>query len=219
VIFKSTINITVGSTPAPGSVSLTPTSLNFGTQNVGATSTPQNATLSNSTSAAVAISSITTTSDYAQTNTCGSSLAAGASCSIAVTYAPSAAGTDNGSLTVTAADAGSPHIVSLNGSGGSTSPPPPPGPCTMNPDNQTVTICTPANGAVVASPVHIVADTTDSNPVNLVQIYVDGAARYTAFAGRLDTSLAMTPGAHRLTVQARDTTRLYFKSTINITVR
>ena len=45
--------------------------------------------------------------------------------------------------------------------------------CTPGPTNQTVTICSPTDGATIASPVNVVASTTDSNTVNLVQIYVD----------------------------------------------
>lgn len=82
--------------------------------------------------------------------------------------------------------------LTSSGSGG--------GPCPLNPADPSVTICTPANGATVPSPVHIVAGTTDLNTVSLLQIYVDGVAKYTVNAKSLDTSLAMTNGAHRVTV-------------------
>jgi hypothetical protein len=65
--------------------------------------------------------------------------------------------------------------------------------------------------------VHIVAQTTDSKTVNLLQIYVDGVKKYQVFAGSLDTSLAMASGTHRVAVQASDGT--IFKQVIYITVQ
>ena len=63
---------------------LSPTSLSFGNQLVGTISAPQPVALSNSGSAPLTINSITASGDFAQTNDCGSSLAAGASCTINV---------------------------------------------------------------------------------------------------------------------------------------
>jgi cardiolipin synthase len=79
---------------------------------VGAQST-QSATLSNPGAAALAISSIAfggaNASAFSETNTCGTSLAAGASCSIAVTFAPTTAGTSY-----------SASLVATDNSGGAT---------------------------------------------------------------------------------------------------
>ncbi len=108
-----------GTQPAPA-VTLTST-LGFGNQRVGTASAAQQATLTNSGNAALAITSIAVTgtnaSDYAQTNTCPASLAAGASCTISVTFTPSATGSRTASVTVTDNAAGSPHSVSLTGTG------------------------------------------------------------------------------------------------------
>jgi phospholipase C len=92
------------------------------------------------------------------------------------------------------------------------------GQCTLNPVNQTVTICTPASGATVTSPVNVIAGTTDSNTVKLLQIYVDGVKVYQIAAKQLNTNVTMANGTHRLTVQAQDSTNAIFKSTENITV-
>lgn len=92
-----------------------------------------------------------------------------------------------------------------------------PGGCVPGSVNPSVTICAPAAGQSVTSPVHIVAQTTDSNPVKLMQIYVDGAKKWEVLANALDTSLAMTSGSHRLAVQASDGT--IFKQVIYITVQ
>jgi phospholipase C len=90
--------------------------------------------------------------------------------------------------------------------------------CTLNPQNQTVTICAPANGATVTSPVNVVAGTTDSNTVKLLQIYVDNVKQYEVASNQLNTNLTMANGTHRLTVQAQDSTNTIFKTTENITV-
>ena len=91
--------------------------------------------------------------------------------------------------------------------------------CTLNTTSPSVTICTPTNGATVSSPVNIVAGTTDkSSTVKYLQIYIDGAKQYQVSAGQLNTSLAMSAGSHRLTVQAIDAAGTIFKSTIYITV-
>ena len=98
-------------------VALSPTSLTFAGQKVGTTSTAQAVTLTNTGNAALVISSIAVSGDFAQTNACGSSLAPGASCAIRVTFTPTATGTRTGTLTVTDDAAGSPHVVQLSGTG------------------------------------------------------------------------------------------------------
>jgi phospholipase C len=92
------------------------------------------------------------------------------------------------------------------------------GPCTLNSQDQTVTICSPANGATVTSPVNVVAGTTDSHSVSVMQIYLDGVKVYQVASNQLNTNVTMTSGTHRLTVQAQDSTGAIFKSTINVTV-
>jgi uncharacterized repeat protein (TIGR01451 family) len=89
----------------------------FGTQLVGTTSAAQNVTLTNNGASALTINSIVVAGDFAQTNNCGSSVAAGASCVIQVTFTPSAVGVSSGSLTITDSGAGSPRTISLSGTG------------------------------------------------------------------------------------------------------
>lgn len=92
------------------------------------------------------------------------------------------------------------------------------GQCTLNKTNQTVTICTPASGATVSSPVNVVAGTTDSNQIIVLQIYVDGVDVYHTTSNQLNTNVTMSNGTHRLTVQAEDSTKTVFKTTENINV-
>ena len=101
---------------------LSTSSLTFGDQLVGSTSSPQTVTLTNPASAPVAITSIVTSGDFAETNTCGDSLAAGASCTISVFFAPTAAGTRTGLLTLTDGASNSPQTASLSGTGAGSVP-------------------------------------------------------------------------------------------------
>jgi len=107
-----------GTAPA---ATLTPVSLGFGSQIVGTTSAAQTATLANTGTAPLTIGSIgvtgTNAGDYGQTSACPATLAAGASCSISVTFAPTASGSRVASLSVTDDAAGSPHAVALTGTG------------------------------------------------------------------------------------------------------
>lgn len=113
-----------GTGAAAGSVSVTPTSLSFPSTTVGTSSAAQPVTLSNTTSSAVSISSIAITGsnsgDFAQTNGCGASVAANGSCTISVTFKPTATGTRAATLTITPAS-GSALTVSLSGTGASSS--------------------------------------------------------------------------------------------------
>jgi Bacterial Ig-like domain (group 3)/FG-GAP-like repeat len=101
-------------------VVLSPTSLNFAYQATGTTSAPQSVALMNSGSLALTITSIgitgTNSAAFAQTNNCGSSLAAGATCQILTTFTPSAQGTYTASISIADNAGGSPQTVALNGS-------------------------------------------------------------------------------------------------------
>ena len=98
-------------------VTLSPTSLTFGTQLRNTTSPPQTITLTNTGTAVLSISGIQASVKFSQTNNCTATLAAGASCTISVTFTPNANGTVSGSLKVTDNAAGSPQSVSLSGTG------------------------------------------------------------------------------------------------------
>jgi hypothetical protein len=102
-------------------ISFSPTSLNFGNQLHGTSSTPQIIAVTNSGSAAVSITGIAITgpqaTSFSQANNCGTSLAGGASCSIAVTFTPPSTGVSNGTLAVSDNGGGNQQTVRLNGSG------------------------------------------------------------------------------------------------------
>jgi len=111
-----------GVAAADPSANVSASSLSFGNQPVGTASGTLTATLANSGSAALSVSSIAVTGanagDFAETNTCGSSVAAGGSCTISVTFDPMASGSRTASVSISDnATAGSPQTISLSGTG------------------------------------------------------------------------------------------------------
>ncbi len=120
---NGTLTITDDAANSPQTVSLngtgvgflSTTSLEFDAEPVGFTSPPQTVTLTNNGSATLTISSITVTGDFAQSNNCPASLAVGASCTISVTFTPTAAGDRSGSLPISTSEGT--VTVSLAGSG------------------------------------------------------------------------------------------------------
>ncbi|MFI1097055.1 choice-of-anchor D domain-containing protein [Streptomyces sp. NPDC020917] len=97
-----------------------PASLTFASQAPGTTSGAQTVTVSNTGTAAASVSGVSVTGDFAQTNTCGSSIAAGASCTVGVTFTPTASGTRTGTLTVASSASNNPLTVALTGTGSGT---------------------------------------------------------------------------------------------------
>ncbi len=114
-----------GTTPPPTSATLStnPSSLTYPSQAQNTASAAQTVTVSNTGTAAATVSGVAATGDYAQTNTCGTSIAAGASCTVSVKFTPTAAGTRTGTLTVTSNATNSPTTVALSGTGAGTTPP------------------------------------------------------------------------------------------------
>jgi len=102
-------------------VSLSESSLGFGSQIVTTSSSAQTVTLSNTGEMALSISSIALTgadaSDFTETNNCGSSLNTGASCTISVTFKPTVGGVRTAALSITDNAPGSPQMVTLTGTG------------------------------------------------------------------------------------------------------
>ncbi|MEV6845939.1 choice-of-anchor D domain-containing protein [Actinoplanes sp. NPDC051411] len=96
-------------------ISISPTAVGFGSVATGATSAAQSVTITNSGSSAAPVTAVSTTGDFSQTNTCGTSIAAGSSCVVSVKFAPTAAGSRSGNLTVTAS--GITNTVPLSGTG------------------------------------------------------------------------------------------------------
>jgi hypothetical protein len=102
-------------------VSFAPISLGFGSVTAGTSSAPKTTTVTNNQKTIVTISSIALTGAkakyYSQTNTCGSSLAAGATCTITVTFNPTVKGALPAFVTLTDSAANSPQTLDLFGTG------------------------------------------------------------------------------------------------------
>jgi hypothetical protein len=100
---------------------LSPTSLNFGNQNVGTKSKPQNVTVLNDGGTALAVEEITfggsNPHDFAQSNNCPASLPVGSSCNVAVVFEPKKGGPKSATLNLNYKGLGSPQTVALSGTG------------------------------------------------------------------------------------------------------
>jgi chitinase len=100
-------------------VTLSPSSHDFGSTPVGTGTAWFTFTLSNSGSSAVSISNVTVSGPFVVSSNCGTSVAASGSCPIYVYFYPSSAGAASGTLTVTDSAPSSPQTASLSGTGGS----------------------------------------------------------------------------------------------------
>jgi hypothetical protein len=98
-----------------------PRSLNMGNQKAGTSSAPRNVTLTNAGPTPITLYSIgiggVNPGDFGQTNTCGSSLNPGASCTIQVTFTPTAVGGRIGHVAIQDNAFGGTHWVGLLGKG------------------------------------------------------------------------------------------------------
>jgi Beta-propeller repeat/Cep192 domain 4 len=101
-----------------GAVSLSASSLDFGSVELGATST-RTVTLTNPAQSLLEISNIQVGGDYSEINNCGTAVNAGASCTIRISFTPSALGSSVGTVTLTDTGLGSPQTIVLTGTGGS----------------------------------------------------------------------------------------------------
>jgi hypothetical protein len=103
--------------------SLAPASVPFLAQDLGTESAPKTVTLTNTGVGVTSVLNVSTvatdTADYVvKTDSCtAAALNPGASCSVTVAFAPTAAGSRPGALTFTDSAAGSPQTVALSGTG------------------------------------------------------------------------------------------------------
>ena len=93
-------------------------------------------------------------------------------------------------------------------------------PCKLLTQNQSITVCTPTfSGAVVSLPVHLMAGTTDSSPVQTIQILENGISIYQTSSQTLDAYLTnLTTGKHNLTITATDLNGVSFSKALSLRV-
>src|SRR6202034_1376298 len=107
-----------GSTnPGSASLSASPSSLSVGNEAVGSTTAAQTVTVSTPNSTAASVSGVSVTGAFSQTNTCGTSIAAGGTCTVSVKFAPTSGGPLTGTLTINTSAPGGPITVALSGTG------------------------------------------------------------------------------------------------------
>jgi streptogramin lyase len=120
--FTGTQTISLSGTGTAPVAGISPGALTFQPQLLNTTSGVQAVVLSNSGTGPMTFSGtgISTTGDFAQTNNCGSALAAGTNCQINVTYTPKVSGSETGTLTVVSN--ATTQTVTLSETGSSTTP-------------------------------------------------------------------------------------------------
>ena len=181
--------------------------LYFYNQIVSTSSTPQAVTLTNKTSATLT-TSITTSVDFPFTTNCGGSLAAGASCTVQISFKPTAANKRLASLTVGYNSSGSPLTVPLQGTGISGSP------------GASVSV-TPASPCILPSESLQFSAIVTAQSNTAVSWYVDNVLNGNASVGRITTSGLYTAppytGSHLIKAVSQASSFIYGTSAINVT--
>lgn len=106
-------------------ISVSPSSLSFGSQQVGTPSAAQSIMVANASNAMATLWQIAllgpNAGDFSKSGTCGSALAPSASCQVNIMFTPSSQGSRSASLVISNDGGGSPQAVALGGIG--TAPP------------------------------------------------------------------------------------------------
>ena len=127
-IYKSTSSVTGSGNTMNGNssnltagtcgLSVSPATLAFGNQNIGTTSFPLTATLTNNTTSPITVASAYALGDYSiSANSCGVLSFGGGSCAISVTFTPQASGASNSYALAYPASTGGTTIIPLTGAG------------------------------------------------------------------------------------------------------
>lgn len=173
-----TISLSGTEIPATPAIVFSPTSLTFGSENVGSPTASQPITITNTGTAALSISNITingtNAADFSQTNTCPVPPATvaqnGGSCTVSVIFKPTVAGPRSATLSVSDNAASSPQTIALSGTGTAAGVSLTPSSLTFAGQNpgtpasspQTVTLQNTGNGALTISSISITgADAAD----------------------------------------------------------
>lgn len=214
ILNKMSSPVVYDSTPAPAPIiSLTPATMTFASTAVGSTSAAQVATLKNSGTASATLTSISTTGDYAQSTTCGTALAAGASCTISISFRPTVIGTRTGTVSVVDSATGSPHTISLTGSGvTSTST------CAL-PTSAGVRICSPTNGSSNLNPIRAWARGKVTGTFARMEFWIDGVKKYTSTTDTVDVNYTLSKGVHKFSFYAVNSAGTKWSATANTTVK
>ena len=80
------------------------------------------------------------------------------------------------------------------------------------------TVCFPANGAVVNSPVTVKGAGNSPAGIKRIELWIDGVKRFQEWNDQLRTSIALAAGKHRIAVQSIDQNDSATEAVVNITV-
>jgi hypothetical protein len=149
---------------AGAAAALVPAELQFPTTGVATTSAPLGTTVYDLGTDPLTVSNVAVSSDFViQSNNCTTVAPSGGSCTIQVAFAPTATGTDSGTLTITDNSAGSPHKVALTGQAATTN-------LTVSPTS--LTFASQATGTT--SPAQTVTLTAGAAAVQNFRIQISG---------------------------------------------
>jgi hypothetical protein len=111
-------SVALGGIGATSAISVTPSSLTFGSQVLNTASAGQKITVNNTGFANLTVNSVAASGGYSQTNTCtGVTLTAGQTCTITASFDPVVTGALTGAITINDTSSGSPQIVTMTGTG------------------------------------------------------------------------------------------------------
>jgi len=168
-------------------IAVVPTSLAFGTVAVGSSSTSAPVVISNTGTATLNITSITSSAPDFVPTLC-TSVPAGQTCTFTVTFSPSAGGPQSATLTIASNDPARPSVlVAMTGTG-------------VVGTNMTITAPAITYGGNGVITVHVAQTTGTVAPAGNVTLSVDGGQPMTALSASSATFNIVTPtaGSHTL---------------------
>ena len=116
--FAVPTSVAIGNLTTTGPLTLSSTYVQFLTQLVGATSNPpKSLTLTNAGTLPITFTSVVASTEFSQTNTCGSELAVAATCQLNITFTPADVGVRTGTVTITGNTSINPYIITVTGTG------------------------------------------------------------------------------------------------------
>ncbi len=93
-----------------------------------------------------------------------------------------------------------------------------PGGCSTGGANNTLSICSPANGASIPSPIHVVAQANSTAPVGKFLVYLDSVLVYQILnSSSVDTMVTASAGQHSLVLQYYNGAWVKAAETITVT--
>jgi len=191
VVSSSTLGVTPATVPLSGTgktqagLSASPAQLTFAAQALGQSSAPQTVTITNTGGTDAGGFAIAVSGPFSVThNGCGTSLAAGASCTTGVVFSPTSTGALTGALNASSTNMTTPATVALSGTGGLT------GAVLLQP----ALVNFPMTGVGTTSSAVSVTVTNQSSTVALANLVVSASSGFKLASNTCGASLA--PGAN-----------------------